>query len=62
MIIEGVTYYRFRVRFRLVDGRRRSWVRWSPALEWARQEVGRELYESFGSDGVKPHSCTIEAI
>lgn len=59
--VEGVPYQRYRVRFRLADGRRRSWVRWSPALTFARQEVGRELFETFGASGVKPHSCTIEA-
>jgi hypothetical protein len=60
--VEGVPYYRFRVRFRLADGRRRSWVRWSPALMFARGEVGRELADRFGFDGVKPHSCSIEAL
>lgn len=59
--IEGVPYYRFRVRFRLADGRVRRWVRWAPAMMFARDAVGRELWAHFGRDGVKPHSCSIEA-
>lgn len=45
MKIEGVTYYRFRVRFRLVDGSRRSWIRWSPGWNWVYDSIGRELYD-----------------
>lgn len=59
--VEGVAYYRHRVRFTLADGRRRSWVRWSPGYPWIREEVGRELFETFGLSGIKPGSCTIEA-
>jgi hypothetical protein len=59
VIIEGVTYYRFRVTFRLADGRRRRWVRWSPGPPWVRDEVGRELYERFGLSGVRERSCSI---
>lgn len=59
--VEGVPYYRHRVRFQLADGRRRVWVRWSPGYPWIREEVGRELADRFGLDGVKLHSCTIEA-
>ncbi len=58
---EGVPYTPFRVRFQLADGRRRSWVRWAPALCFARESVGRELADRFGISGVKPRSCTIEA-
>ncbi len=59
--IEGVPYYRHRVRFTLADGRVRRWVRWAPAMMSAREAVARELFETFGAVGVKPHSCTIEA-
>jgi hypothetical protein len=59
--VEGVPYYPHRVRFQLADGRRRSWVRWSPGAPWVREEVGRELWDTFGPEGVKPGSCTIEA-
>ncbi len=58
-IIEGVRYYRHRVRFRLADGRRRSWVRWSPGHPWVLGEVGRELLERFGESGVRCHSCAV---
>lgn len=62
MLIEGVRYGKFVVRFRLADGRRRRWIRWSPAGgQWVCGEVGRELADTFGVNGVKPHSCTIEA-
>lgn len=60
-MVEGAPYYRHRVRFQLADGRRRSWVRWSPGYPWIREEVGRELADRFGLAGVKPGSCTIEA-
>ena len=59
--IEGVPYYAFRVTFRLATGERRRWIRWSPALSYAYQEVGRELFERFGEAGVRPHSATIVA-
>ncbi len=59
MTVEGVTYSRYRVRFRLADGRRRSWVRWSPGRPWVYEEVGRELLERFGQSGLKPYSCVI---
>jgi hypothetical protein len=59
--VEGVPYHRFRVRFQLADGRRRSWVRWSPGSPWVYEEVGRELADRFGLEGIKPHSCTIDA-
>lgn len=60
--VEGVPYYRHRVRFTLADGRRRSWVRWSPGYPWIREEVARELHDTFGPNGIKAGStCTIEA-
>ncbi len=60
MIIEGVTYHRFAVRFTLADGRRHQWVRWSPDYSLARLEAVRELIDRFGVKGIKPHSCTIK--
>lgn len=62
MEIEGVTYYRFRVRFRLADGRRRVWIRCSPGWNWVYDSVGRELVNTFGPTGVREKSCTIEAL
>lgn len=59
MILEGVRYHRFRVRYTLADGTRRSMVRWSPGNPWVREEVGRELLDAFGADGIRPHSVTI---
>lgn len=62
MTIEGVPYYRYRVTFRLSSGARRRWVRWSPGFPWVFHEVGRELFERFGEQGVKPGSCSIDAV
>ena len=62
MTIEGVTYYKFRVTFRLADGSRRRWVRWSPGWNWVYGEVARELWSVFGDTGVKPHSCKVSAL
>lgn len=57
--IEHVRYERFVVRFTLADGRRRRIVRWSPGPPWVRDEVGRELLDTYGLEGIKPKSCTI---
>lgn len=59
MTIEGVTYYPFLVRFRLRDGRRRRWVRWSAGRPWVRDEVGQELLDRFGVEGLRERSVTI---
>lgn len=59
MIVEGVTYHRFRVRYTLSDGRRRCMTRWAPALVYAREAVLRELVERFGLEGIKANSVTI---
>lgn len=59
MIIEGVPYYRHVIRYTLADGRRRRMVRWSPGFPWIRSEVGRELADRFGLDGIKHGSVTI---
>jgi hypothetical protein len=61
-MVEGVTYRPFRVRFRLADGRRRAWVRWSPGFPWVRSEVGRELWERFGAEGVRAGSASIREL
>lgn len=61
MHIEGVPYYRYVVRFTLADGRRRRWVRWSPGPPWVYSEVGRELIERFGDNGVRKGSVSITA-
>jgi len=59
MMIEGITYQRFVVRYTLADGRRRRLVRWSPGIPWVYEEVGRELIDRHGLSGIKPHSATI---
>ena len=43
MQIEGVTYYRFRVRYTLTCGKRRTMIRWSPGLTWIGEQVRREF-------------------
>lgn len=58
-VIEGVTYYPFLVRFTLADGKRRRIVRWSPGDPWVRDEIGRELVERYGLEGIKERSVTI---
>jgi len=60
--IEGVPYYRFRVRYRLADGRHRVMTRLSPGYPWVREEVCRELVERFGLEGVKAGSVSIEEV
>lgn len=62
MNIESVWYERFEVCFRLADGRRRRWVRWSPGFPWVYDEVGRELFETFGAAGVRERSATIRRL
>jgi hypothetical protein len=61
ILIEGIPYYRFRVRFRLADGRRRSWIRWSPGWPWVREEFERELAaRGIEPEDIRPRSATIE--
>lgn len=56
MIVEGDRYFPFVVRFRLADGRRRRWVRWSPGRPWIAAEISRELAARFGGDELHPGS------
>ena len=58
-LIENVAYRRFVVRFRLADGTRRRIFRWSPGFPWVRDEVGQELVDRFGVEGIAPRSVTI---
>ncbi len=58
-VIEGVPYRRFVVSYTLASGARRRMVRWSPGEPWVYDEVGRELVERFGVEGLKPGSVTI---
>lgn len=60
-LVEHVPYYRFRVRYTLADGKRRTMVRWSPGFPWVREEIARELVERFGLDGIAPGSVTIRS-
>ncbi len=62
MIVEGVRYQRFRIRYTLKPGGkndRRRMVRWSPGFPWVREEIARELVDRYGLDGIKPGSVTI---
>ena len=59
--VEGVPYYRHVVRYTLASGKRRRMVRWSPGAPWVYEEVGRELCERFGLEGIRPGSVTIRA-
>ncbi len=52
MIVEGVCYERFRVTFRLKDGRRRQWMRWAPHAFAACESVRCEM-ESFAEGEVR---------
>lgn len=59
-VIEGVPYRRYRVYYTLADGRRCRMMRWSPGKPFVYDEVGQELVDRFGVDGIKPRSVTIE--
>lgn len=61
LVLEGVEYHRFVIRFALADGRRRRWIRWSPAGgAWVREELIRELVaRDIRPEDLKPRSCTI---
>ena len=60
--VENVPYYKFRIRYRLATGERRTMVRWSPGFPWVRDEIGRELVERFGLEGIAPGSVTIAEV
>ena len=44
-VVEGVAYRKYRVAFRLTDGKRRAWVRWSPGWPWIQDELAREFQD-----------------
>jgi hypothetical protein len=56
--VEGVLWYPYRVRFRTIDGKRRSFTHWSPGPPWVYSEVGRYLAER---GDVATGSATIES-
>lgn len=58
-LVEGVPYYRFRITFKTVDGKRHRLRIWSPGYPWVRTEVGRMLDERYGIDCIELGSCTI---
>lgn len=60
--IEGVPYYRFRVRYKLKDGRRRQITRRSPGFPWVREEIARELDAMHGIENIAPRSVTIDEV
>lgn len=62
MIIEGVRYHRFVVRYTVLTPKgpkRRRMLRWSPAFTYARDEVAHELVERFGLHGIKRGSVSV---
>lgn len=59
---EGVPYTRFVVTFRLADGRRRRWIRWSPGHPWVRSEVMREIAARFRLNDLKTGSLEIRPL
>lgn len=61
LLIEGVRYYPFIVRYRLADGRRRRMRRWSPGFPWVREEVARELQDRFDVTDIQAGSVRISA-
>ncbi len=61
MKIEGVTYHRYTIRFRLAPtGRLRRWVRWAPAKMYVRESLIREFVaRGIEPEHLTPGSCTI---
>jgi hypothetical protein len=62
VVIEGVPYNRYRVRWRLTKGSRRQMTVLSAGLPWLREEVCRELDARHGIDNVREGSCWIESL
>lgn len=60
--VENVPYYKFRIRYTLATGQRRSMVRWSPGFPWVIDEIGQELVDRFGEDGIADRSVTIRMV
>lgn len=57
--VEGVTWYKYTVRYKLKGERRsRSLTTWSPGEPWIRTELGRLLDEKYGIDNIEPGSVT----
>jgi len=56
--IEGVTYYRYRVAFRLVSSGRKRRTFWSPGHPWVRTEIARWLDGTYGIEAIVPQSVT----
>lgn len=59
LYIEGIPYWPFLVRYTLADGKRRRMTRRSPGEPWVYSEIGRELVDRYGVEGIKPGSVTI---
>lgn len=59
MIVEGVRYTRYVIRYTLADGKRRRMTRWSPGFPWVREEAARELLSRYDLDEIQPGSVTI---
>jgi hypothetical protein len=58
-MVEGVPWYPHRVRFRTTDGKRHTWIHWSPGAPWVYSEVAR--YFADRGD-VAERSATIERV
>jgi hypothetical protein len=43
MIIEGISYSRYRVTFTTREGKRRRWCRWAPGANFMAESIRREL-------------------
>lgn len=59
MIVEGVPYTRYVIRYTLASGKRRRMTRWSPGYPWIREDVARELLSRYDLADIKPGSVTI---
>lgn len=58
-VVEGVQYFPFLFEFYEAGGRRRRWIRWSPAANYARSEFTRELQERYAPHELRQGSCTM---
>lgn len=61
--VEGVTYRKFIITFRLKSGKRVRWIRYAPLEMFAREQLVRELEDrDIGPDDVVPRSCSIREV
>lgn len=61
MLVEGVTYHRYNIRFRWSDRRVVELVRYAPTIEFMRESFARELAaKDITPDLIMPESATIK--